>query len=51
MITLDPVRGHYINVLPVFVIFPRKAGFREDFISIHLGWWKWKLHIKIGVEQ
>ena len=49
-ITTDKIRGYYVMVFPVCNVFPRKKTFRDDYISIHIGWIKWLYHIKIWLN-
>jgi hypothetical protein len=46
--TLENIRGHYVMLFPVFNVFPKKKSFREDFMTIHIGWLTYLFHIRLN---
>lgn len=49
--TLENIRGHYLMILPVINVFPKKETFRDDYVSVHIGWIWWLFHIKLWTKK
>lgn len=49
--TWENVAGHYVNILPVITVFPKREGFRDNFNMIHIGWLVWIVYIRFGTKS